>query len=61
MNDTDNIISERIHDADSQKNENMVHCLHAHIQGKMTLVELYERFENGYGNDEGWVKPPWKK
>jgi len=59
MNDKDNIISERIHDADRQKNENMVHCLHAHIRGEMTLVELYKRFE-GYENDE-WIKPPWKK
>jgi len=55
------VISERIHDADSQKNENMVHCLHAHIQGKMTLVELYKRFEEGYGVDDRWVNPPWKK
>lgn len=60
MNDTDNIISERIHDADRQKNENMVHCLHAHIRGKMTLVELYKRFEDGYKNEE-WIKPPWEK
>lgn len=54
------LIGERIHDADSMMNENMVHCLHAHIQGKMTLVELYKRFEEGYGNDGGWVKQPWK-
>lgn len=53
------LISERIHDADSEKNENMVHCLQAFFNGKMTIETLKDIMHKGYANDE-WIKPPWE-
>jgi hypothetical protein len=59
MTNEDELVSERIHDADSETNENMVHWLHQLTMGKITIEKLGEIFFNAYLKHES-IKPPWK-
>jgi hypothetical protein len=52
------IISERIHDADSETNENVLHWLQLFIEGKISQKVLTEKFNLAYEKEEH-VLPPW--
>jgi cytochrome c-type biogenesis protein CcmH/NrfF len=57
MKDYD-ILSERIHDADSEVNENMVHWLHEYLNGGCTREKLMTVFMQAYEKQEV-IDPPW--
>lgn len=55
----DSVISERIHDADHEVNEKMVHWLHWFLtDGDVSLDELKETFQKAYDKQEG-IDFPW--
>jgi hypothetical protein len=56
MSPADQIISEHIHDADRETNENMVHWLHQFIMGNVTQEDLKDIF-NYYETSEYICKP----
>lgn len=53
------VVSERIHDADSEVNENIVHWLQLHLEGKVSQEKLKELFEKAYVKEEH-VFAPWE-
>lgn len=53
-------ISERIHDADSETNEAMVHWLHMFMVGDLDKEKLKEKFIQAYETEEG-IRFPWIK
>lgn len=55
----DPIISERIHDAESETNENMVHWLHAFLNDDCSKEELERRFLETY-KDGKPITPFWE-
>lgn len=52
------IVSERIHDADSETNENLLHWLQLVVEGQVPFEELAKRFNRAYVEEEH-VFPPW--
>lgn len=52
------IISESIHDADAEVNENIVHWLHEYLNGGCTLNKLGTVFRKAYEEQEV-IDPPW--
>lgn len=59
MSPADNHISEHIHDADKETNENMVHWLHQFMMGKITEKDLKEIFKT-YESRQS-ICSPYKK
>lgn len=57
--DQNEIISERIHDAEPETNEKMVHWLHWFLtDGDVKLEDLKEQFEKAYDKQEP-LDFPW--
>lgn len=56
---TDQVASERIHDADRELNENMLHWLQLFLEGKCTKEQLEKLFNKAYVKEE-FVFAPWE-
>lgn len=52
MTEEENVLSERIHDADPEVNERMAHWLHAFFEKRVTLNDLKATFHAAYEKDE---------
>jgi hypothetical protein len=61
MSPEDNTISEHIHDADSETNENMLHWLHQFMMGKITQNELKSIFIAAYQHHQPLFPPTRSK
>lgn len=57
-NNINETISERIHDAEPDMNEKMVHWLHDFLIGEISIDELKETFEKAY-EKQIWINYPW--
>lgn len=55
---TDQVVSERIHDADRELNENMLHWLQLFVEGKCSEEQLKKLFNKAYVKEE-FVFAPW--
>ena len=58
LSEQDEIISERIHDADSLQNEKMAHWMHFFMMKKVTLDEIQEQFHTAYVEQDS-IPFPW--
>ena len=56
---SDQVVSERIHDADRELNENMMHWVQLFMEGKCTKEKLEQLFKRAYVEEE-FVFAPWE-